>query len=342
MKKLNIIYAAVALLGIMTTGCEVEVKSDTDNIKELDVNALLTPDTTMMVTVTSARSFKDFSIEDYIDFSDYEEHNYNDDLVKQTAVSTATVTATVNDTDVYELTYNASDYNYQCDYRPKEGDVIKIQAQAEGYPVAEAQAEIPRHQLIEVVSYEKFYDPMSYETDANTAADTVARITMRITDPADETNYYRLKVRSAAKMEESENSYYHFGDSYYFKDAFYSDDAIFKNVSLHKGYWGWAAGMSNVFNDNLINGRTHEFTVETRLRDGRQRLDDGTYSAENKWVVVELQSISLDFYKYLNTVWLYRITDRNAYSETVQIFSNVTGGWGIVGALSTEKHIIRF
>lgn len=40
--------------------------------------------------------------------------------------------------------------------------------------------------------------------------------------------------------------------------------------------------------------------------------------------------------------WLYRITDRDAYSEAVQIYSNVTDGYGIVGALATEKHIIGF
>ena len=43
-----------------------------------------------------------------------------------------------------------------------------------------------------------------------------------------------------------------------------------------------------------------------------------------------------------NSVWIYRITDRDAYSETVLIHSNVDNGWGIVGALATERHTIRF
>lgn len=33
---------------------------------------------------------------------------------------------------------------------------------------------------------------------------------------------------------------------------------------------------------------------------------------------------------------------RDAYSETVLIHSNVDNGWGIVGALATERHTIRF
>lgn len=55
-----------------------------------------------------------------------------------------------------------------------------------------------------------------------------------------------------------------------------------------------------------------------------------------------LQSITPDFYHYLNSVWICRITDRDAYSETVLIHSNVDNGWGIVGALATERHTIRF
>lgn len=332
MKKHNLLYAIMALLAVMATGCEVDIKDGgVDDINELTVNALVTPDTTLIVTVTAAKSYKDFTIDEYVDFHDYEKSKY-DDITRLTAVSTARVTATVNGSDVYNLTYDAKHYNYRCDYQPKEGDEVKIQASADGHPAVEAHTTVPRHQALEVVACEKLYDPVSYETDNVTAQDTIARITLRITDPASTTDFYRLKVRSAGRIEEV----------YYFKDTFSSDDALFKNVSLHKGYQGWAAGMSNVFNDNLINGKTYEFTVESRLRETRQVTEDGQVGPENKWIVVELQSISAEYYNYLNSVWLYRITDRDAYSEAVQIYSNVTDGYGIVGALATEKHIIRF
>ncbi len=246
MKKHNLIYSIIALIACMTTGCEVDIKdSGVEDIHELTVNALVTPDTTLIVTVTAAKSYKDFTIDEYIDFADYERNKYDDNM---------------------------------------------------------------------------------------TAQDTIARITLRITDPANTTDYYRLKVRSAGILNEI----------YIFKDSFSSDDVLFKNVSLHKGYQGWTAGMSNVFNDNLINGKTYEFTVESRLRETRPVTEEGMVDPENKWIVVELQSISAEFFNYLNSVWLYRITDRDAYSEAVQIYSNVTDGYGIVGALATEKHIIRF
>ena len=333
MKKHNLIYPIIALIACMTTGCEVDIKdSGVDDIHELTVNALVTPDTTLIVTITAAKSYKDFTIDEYIDFADYERNKYDDNIAQFTAVSKATVTATVNGSDVYTLTYDKNHFNYRCNYRPKEGDEVKIQASADGYTAVEAHTTVPRHQTLEIVSCEKFYDPMSYENDNMTAQDTIARITLRITDPANTTDYYRLKVRSAGILNEI----------YIFKDSFSSDDVLFKNVSLHKGYQGWSAGMSNVFNDNLINGKTYEFTVESRLRETRPVTEEGMVDPENKWIVVELQSISAEFFNYLNSVWLYRITDRDAYSEAVQIYSNVTDGYGIVGALATEKHIIRF
>lgn len=82
--------------------------------------------------------------------------------------------------------------------------------------------------------------------------------------------------------------------------------------------------------------------METRLRETRPVHSNGSKGPEDKWVDIELQSITPDFYHYLNSVWIYRITDRDAYSETVLIHSNVDNGWGIVGALATERHTIRF
>lgn len=333
MNKLTYLLAAASIIGILSTGCEVEVKSgDIDASPELTINSLISTDTVLTVTVTSASSFKDFTIDEYIDFADYERQNYNDDIVRQTVVQSARVVATVNDKDAYTLTYDAGNLNFRSDYRPKEGDRIRIEVAADGFPTASASAMVPTHQKLEIVDCQRYYDPMSFETDTNTAQDTLARITLRLTDPAAETNFYRLKVRSAG----------HLGDLYLFKDSFASSDIIFKNVGLHKGYGGWAAGMSNVFSDYLINGKTYEFTVETRLRETRPVLENGRSGPENKWVIVELQSLSPDFYRYLNSIWTYRITDRDAYSEAVAIHSNVDGGWGIVGAVASEKHIVSF
>lgn len=39
---------------------------------------------------------------------------------------------------------------------------------------------------------------------------------------------------------------------------------------------------------------------------------------------------------------VYSITPQDEYTEAIQIYSNVTDGWGIVGAVNTDRHFITF
>ena len=59
-------------------------------------------------------------------------------------------------------------------------------------------------------------------------------------------------------------------------------------------------------------------------------------------VMVELQAISPEYYRYLKSVELYRVTENDAFSEPVQIYSNVQDGWGIFGSLSSERVYIPY
>ena len=59
-------------------------------------------------------------------------------------------------------------------------------------------------------------------------------------------------------------------------------------------------------------------------------------------VVVELQSLTPDLYHYLKSTMLYRTLDMDSYTEAVQIHSNVSGGWGIVGGLAGDRHVVPF
>lgn len=45
--------------------------------------------------------------------------------------------------------------------------------------------------------------------------------------------------------------------------------------------------MSNVFSDYLINGKTYDFVVETRLRETRPVHSNGREGPEDKWVDIE-------------------------------------------------------
>ncbi len=59
-------------------------------------------------------------------------------------------------------------------------------------------------------------------------------------------------------------------------------------------------------------------------------------------VMVELQALSPELYRYLKSVELFCITESDAFSEPVQIYSNVQNGWGILGALSYDRHFVEY
>ena len=59
-------------------------------------------------------------------------------------------------------------------------------------------------------------------------------------------------------------------------------------------------------------------------------------------VMVELQAISPEYYRYLKSVELYRVSESDAFTEPVQIYCNVQNGWGIFGSLSSQRIFIQY
>lgn len=81
-----------------------------------------------------------------------------------------------------------------------------------------------------------------------------------------------------------------------------------------------------------LDGQSYTFTVDTRLRRG-----------DDYGVSVELQSITKDLYFYLKSFMYFNTADiDDPYAETIQIYSNVDNGWGILGATDGERQVIRF
>ncbi len=197
-----------------------------------------------------------------------------------------------------------------------------------------ASATVPQPVRIEVTGYEKRYSQRPTFTattdqlyDAYGANDTVMTIRLRIHDVAGEHNFYRLKVRGVGESVDDSGVI----QKYFLNDVFLSEDAIFIDNSLGKSYGGWPERFSYVFDDRLFDGQAYDFEVESRQRLGR-----------NPRVVVELQSLTSDLYYYMKSVMQYRVADRDIYTEPVQIVSNVGNGYGIVGALSFDRHILYY
>lgn len=335
-RKISAALSVIITVALLPCGCEKVIRFDGENLKNAEgitLNALATTDTNLMISVSKAYLFSHITPLYFEDFYHYEKNGPDSFYFKTSLLPDAELNVTVNGRDC-RMRYDPKNYLFTSDYRPAAGDRIRVLVKSEGFADAYAEAVIPEPQRIEVVKCEKFFDKKItyYYDEALTdmgGADTIARITLRIADPKDEHNYYRLVVRSIAH-----DTYYDeisdvTRDVHRVTDIFTSSDIIFNDQRLFKGYGGWKAYFTNVFEDRMFNGKEYEFDIETRMRYG-----------DNPRVEIELQSITSDFYHYLRALMLYRITDQDSYSETIHIHSNVENGFGIVGGLGTQKHVI--
>ena len=145
------------------------------------------------------------------------------------------------------------------------------------------------------------------------------------------------------------------------QDIYFSDDELFVDNRLSKSFGGWPAFFSNVFDNSLFKGTDRVFTLDSPKTSSRWYSEYAGYNRSyelNYWekyllkadeapdlpsqVMVELQAISPELYRYLKSVELYRVMENDAFSEPVQIYSNVKNGWGIFGSLSYQRIFINY
>ncbi|AVM58132.1 hypothetical protein C3V43_10495 [Bacteroides heparinolyticus] len=328
LKKIVVGCAGLLLLA----GCErvLHFEDGGTRLRGLVVNAIAATDTLFAVSVSQAYLFKEVPALLYFDYWRYSmcpDSFYYDKAVR----SDAEVELTVNGQERYILRYDEIHRNYVSDYTPRSGDRLELCVRAGEEEEAEevtAETVVPASRKLEVLGCEKFYDKNWYSSSGELmdfSTDTVARITLRLTDPKGG-DYYRLKVRSSSNPAPNDS-----WPVWRYSDIYTSGDIIFMDQQLEKAFGGWPAHFSNVFDDHLFDGKEYTFTVETRLRWG-----------ESPHAVIELQSITRDLYYYLKSAMLYRITDEDSYTESILIHSNVNNGWGILGGLGTQKQIVWF
>ncbi len=325
-----------AAVAMSLTSCEKILDFEGEQKPGIAVYALATTDAPFSMMVS--RSFTINDSPSHV-FTSVDKYNKELDSLYQTqiAIKDAQAEITVNGTEKYTLTYNDKEpFDYTCDYRPQVGDKIEVNVKAPGYDDVSATTVMNEPRKIEVVGTEVVYsdngddgtkpldNPYEYY-----GVDSVMRITLRIHDPGSTHDFYRLRVRGLAERYQYTGIY---KDTYYtISDAFTSEDVIFVDNMLTKPFGDWKAGISNVFDDHLFNGQDYTFTVESRKRYG-----------EKPQVILELQTITPDMYYFLKSYQQFRISTDDVYTNPIGLYSNVGGGWGILGSLTYDRHIIYY
>ena len=339
MKLIRVIY--ITVISFLLASCEtiIEINGE-DSEKQLVVHALAQTDSVFSALVTHTLQygaadifmdkFQDFTGEDRTDLS-------------QCVVSNANVILENSQGTKYTLEFNPQTMTYQSQYVPKAQETLTLSVTAPDFCSIHSKVTVPTKPSFEILNMHKEYDKTSYVyyegipwyTNA-CCEDSLLYLRIKISDEQLKKNYYRLKVRSSYTPSELSK-----GENFIHHDAFMSDDAIFRDENLTEGYFWWPAYFCNVFDDSAFEGTDYTFTISTRILKTYTNERNSLYGYK-PILIIELQQITEDLFYYLKSYLYHRITDESTYSESVYFPTNIEDGWGIFGAINTQKTVLTF
>lgn len=303
---------------------EIEFKGE-DSEPLVVVNSLITSDSLISTRITKSNFFlSNKRTFDYI--SDAEVNLYINHKLKET------------------LTHQAKG-KYISTIKPNIHDTVALKIQLRGYKDLYAQTIVPG--VVEILScdtihkdvehnYYTHYDEETGELTNDTVFHSVngkLHFTLKIKDDPKEENYYRLILVYETKYDDDD--FYVQYRSFALEGLEYQiDDNLFDTFTDEERD-------QHLFTDNMLNGKeiTLGFAINFGILDLMPGFEDEFpyYRASTDKYTVKLQSINKDMYLYLKTVEASGDFILDAFTEPVQIYSNIENGIGILGAYSEFK-----
>ncbi|MCD8042066.1 MAG: DUF4249 domain-containing protein [Tannerellaceae bacterium] len=194
----------------------------------------------------------------------------------------------------------------------KEGDVIHVSVETDKHPVVTGQETIPPPPVILDVQTEQFKHS-GYD-------DYLMRALIRIKDDPAISNYYRLLI----KLYESD-------DWWGYIDYYIDQDLVMSSLSSQEIQDGEDTNRMRIFPDDLFNGK--EYTLNVYF------WDPFYYENKERQLIIEVQALSESMYLYLRSLEMSSNSD--IFSEPVRIYSNIKGGYGVVGTYNSAVKIIK-
>lgn len=193
-------------------------------------------------------------------------------------------------------------YYYTTANTIEAGKNYRLEVSAPNLEPVSAQTGVPQITLIENVRF-----------------DTVTRdLRFNFIDKASTSNYYIVELRSVNSP---------------FPLFISTADPSLEFFSFNQDPFGEGEsrtyGTEAFLDDNLFNGQRKEINI---------RLED---FADNYRFYVYLHSISESYYRFRLTQAAGDFSE-NPFSEPVQIFSNVSGGYGIIAGTSSDRSLVSF
>jgi hypothetical protein len=315
-KYINV--AAVTLFSLSSCESIIEFKGEVTGPK-IVIYALLQPDS--LVTVSIAEGHSVFERK-------YEPRQITDAVVRLYKDGTLTETLAYVPPEPQPDYAPASQYSRYVsnDIKPGFGSTYMIEVEVPGLGTASGKTQLPAPVPITGI-----------DTLAKTAdwGEKHLVVKLNFRDPEGEENLYRLTARELEGMYdgdrnepyspeipvsviENDISYGTYGEPLI---APRREDDIF-GMYLNNSYY--------LFTDELIAGKEYTLTMEYR----HSQPDTSYYEFSHLYFM--LQSVSRDLYLHLQSYSAHMQTNDNFLAEPVPVYTNITNGLGIVGAMSTS------
>lgn len=231
--------------------------------------------------------------------------------------------------ELLEVLQHMGDGIYRGNTLTTVGPSYRIVAEHPGFEPVEASDVVPIP--AEILSW----DTATVEVDNPFGTTSGREYRFTFADPPDEDNYYMVEVIQAEEyyinyIFDPETGEF-VPDTVWLEQPFFfpvgmntSDQVI---ISENESFLGESLtfGDQFFFSDNLFAGSTREFTV---------RINEPLPSAR---YILRLSTLSYDYYRYRITARRFFDTNGDPFAEPVLVFSNVEGGLGIFGGVSSSS-----
>lgn len=330
--KNNILAFITIITAILLTSCEKEINFNGEQSDpRLVINCIVNPGQRVEARISKSYFFLDINADTQAP----------EDLV---------ATLYVNDNRIGEMTpfvdtiyepwgLHAYDLipGFYSDYRPQEGDIVKITASANGFEDVEGTTSaLPKtidcQMDVEVTAWSGWYqhkynyDTQEYEEDSIWEVAGNMELTFTITDPnPGKTDCFRLRTSRNSIMTVGENR-----RSIYFD----YDDPIFEAGMTENEFFDASdldTRPEGVFTDVLFDGGSYRLKLKVHF----DCEVDEDFDPDFFQVPFMMEHLSKEYYNYLNTC---NQGDESTllWAEPIQTYSNVTNGFGIVGGCAVD------
>lgn len=321
----NYLYILITFLTFGLTSCEKEIEFNGELTEsQLVANCLIEADSIIKLDLTLSNFFLDSK--DHFD-----------------TIKNADVNLYVNNQFKEKLKYfqgyiekKEGNYTYSrwmnyyySQYKPQTGDSIKIIINVPGHEEISAFSKVVSDaKVLGITSSMDITEGGTYDIqvmDSTGAMITIgkntygfAHIKLKIDDPADEQNYYRL-----------------LGYNDHGQISFELDDPVFGEGTEQSIFDFASYNQYGIFSDELFNGHVKEINFSIWKNSNfiydeyKEKYPFYGYDSTKNYV--NLVQISKEMYLYLKTKTEALSSQNNPFSEPVQIYSNIRGGTGILG-----------